>query len=410
MRSFPKFNGRMVVPYLTVVALSASLLACGGGGTQIVDGGITGSGITMGRITSFGSIYVNGIKFDVDNASFNRDGIASSGQSEFSIGEFIVINGSIDASGTTGVASSVQFTDALEGAVTTASTDGSTIEILGQSIKTDPLTVFYDFAALTDLTVGNIVEVSGVADATGVITATSIRLKSGSFVVGISENEVKGLVSNLNEASKTFSVGNITVEYGSASLEDFGAQNLANGQFVEAKSNTNLVGNNLIASVVELEDEYLSLGANTEAEIEGFVTNYTSAASFAVNGISVTTTSATSYKNGSAASIGLNVFLEVEGEVNASGVLVAEEISFEDADSGVELEGAIQSVDTVKNEVEIAGQVVVIDASTIMIDELRELSPFTINDLVVGDLVEVKGTALANGKILATKFEREEID
>lgn len=410
LRSLPKFNGRWVVPYLTVVVLSASLFACGGGGVQIVDGGITGSGITMGRITNFGSIFVNGIKFDVDNASFNRDGVVSTGQSEFSVGEFIVINGSIDASGTTGVATSVEFRDALEGAVTVASADGSTIEVLGQSIRTDPLTVFNGFAALTDLTVGNIVEVSGVADALGVITATSIRLKSTSFVIGVSENEVKGTVSNLNETNKTFNIGNISVEYGSATLNGFGSQGLTDGQFVEAKSDTNLVANNLVATEIEREDEYLSLGANTEAEIEGYVTSFTSATNFAVNGISVTTTSGTDYSNGSAATIALNGFLEVDGEVNASGVLVAEEISFKDADSSVELEGTIQSIDTVNMEVEIAGQVVVIDASTIMIDELLNISELTINDLRLGDAVEVKGLALANGKILATKFKREEND
>lgn len=405
-----KFKVSGIVRYLMIAFFSSALLACGGGGTNIADGGITGSGITMGRITNFGSIFVNGIKFDVDNASFNRDGVTSSGQSEFSVGEFIVINGSIDASGTTGVATSVQFDDALEGAVTVASADNTTLEVLGQLVKTDQLTVFYDFAALTDLTVGNIVEVSGVADADGVIIATSIRLITTSFIVGSSQNEVKGVVSNLNEVSKTFNIGAILVEYAGATLEDFDGQSLVNGQFVEAKSNTSLVGNNLLATVVELEDEFISLGANTEAEIEGYVTSYQSASSFAVNGISVTTLSSTRYSDGTSASIGLNVLLEVEGEVNSAGVLVAEEISFKEAEAANELEGTIQSIDLTASEVEVAGQVVVIDASTIMVDELFNLSPLTINDLRIGDLVEVKGTALTNGKILATKFEREEND
>lgn len=401
------------ITYLITIGLSTFMLACGGGsgsGGQVADGGITGSGITMGRITNFGSIFVNGIKFDVDNAAFSRDGLVSTGQSEFSVGEFIVINGSVDASGTAGVATTVEFRDALEGAVTKVSTDGVTIEVLGQSIKTDALTVLHGFALLTDLTLGNIVEVSGVVDASGVITATSIRLKSASFVVGVSENEVKGTVSNLNEVNRTFTIGNITVEYGSARFEGFGAKNLANGQFVEAKSDTNLVGNNLRATEIELEDEFISLSANSEAEIEGIVTRFSTSTNFAVNGIPVTTTSGTQFSNGTQATLGLNVFLEVEGRVNTSGVLVADEISFEDVESESELEGAIQSIDVVNSEVEIAGQVVVIDSSTLMIDELRDLSQFTINDLVVGDQIEVKGIALSNGKILATKFKRKDND
>ena len=46
------------------IILLLVLTACGGGGAS--DGGIGGTGITQGRITGFGSIIVNGIKFDVN--------------------------------------------------------------------------------------------------------------------------------------------------------------------------------------------------------------------------------------------------------------------------------------------------------------------------------------------------------
>ncbi|RKZ69084.1 MAG: hypothetical protein DRQ44_03495, partial [Gammaproteobacteria bacterium] len=50
------------------------LIACGGGGS---DGGsestpTTTSGVSLGTITGFGSVFVNGIKFNTDNASIFR--------------------------------------------------------------------------------------------------------------------------------------------------------------------------------------------------------------------------------------------------------------------------------------------------------------------------------------------------
>ena len=393
--------------------ISLFLFACGAGNSNltVANGGITGTGITLGRITNFGSIFVNGVRFDVDNATFLRDGKPSSGQSEFSVGEYIVINGTVDTTGTFGIATKVSFTDILEGAVTQASTDDSTIEILGQIVKTDQLTIFHNFMALGELATGNVVEVSGVKDAVGVIIATSIKLKQVGFVAGISENELKGTVRNLSTSRQTFDINNISIEYGSASLEGFGGVSIQNGQFVVAKSDSAIIGNILNASKVELEEEFQSFTENAEVEIEGKVTRFVSVTRFDLNGLIVTTNAETEYKNGVAADITLNTFLEVKGQVNRAGVLVAKEISFKDTESAIELEGNIESINLSGNEIIIFDQVVVVNASTLMIDGSDQLiSPLTINDLMIGDKIEIKGIALESGEILATKLEREDED
>ena len=175
--------------------LSALLSSCGGGIDVASNGdGITGTGITAGRVTGFGSICVNGIKFDVDKADFIRDGDTTTptDQSDFSIGEYIVIKGSVSVDGT-GIAEQVIFEDLLEGVVTKASNydnDANTIEILGQQIIIDGNTKLIDARTspparevtsllvcdespnfisfrLMDLIIGNIVEVSGVKNADG---------------------------------------------------------------------------------------------------------------------------------------------------------------------------------------------------------------------------------------------------
>ncbi len=411
-----------------LLPLFLMLNACGGSS----DGGMTGTGITAGRITNFGSVFVNGIQFNVDNATFSRDGVISQ-QSDFLVGEYVVIEGNVNPSGTSGTATKVIFTDLLEGEVTGVSTDEISIEVLGQNIKTDSLSIFHDFTNLTDLAVGSVVEVSGLRDASGVLVANSIELKQTVFIQGTSENEVKGMISNVNQAQMTFQIGAITIDYSNAEVDDFASGIPIAGQFVEAISNQPLNGNILIAFEVELEDEFLTVANNTEVEIEGLVTRFSSATDFDVNGINITTNNSTEFDDGVAGNLALNVLLEVEGIVNSSGVLVADKIKFRgssgssdddndddssdtdsndenvsDNNSEVRIEDSIQSINISSSEVVVAGTTIVIDATTLMRDKSdQEVSALTINDLAVGDNVEVRGFTLANGKVLATRFERD---
>jgi len=47
------------------------LLACtaGGGGDTAATGGMSGTGISQGSVTAFGSIFVNGIEWNLDSAA-----------------------------------------------------------------------------------------------------------------------------------------------------------------------------------------------------------------------------------------------------------------------------------------------------------------------------------------------------
>lgn len=318
--------------FLTLILLL--LNSCGGGGNgpdNIVSegGGISGTGITsIGVITRFGSIHINGIRFDVDNATFSRDGKVSTGQSEFSIGEYIVIKGTLNADKKTGVADSVSFTDIVEGQVTAIASQS--IDVLGQPILINQDTVFHGFTQLTELRRGNILEVSGIKNAKGENTATSMKLKQEQFDYD-SENEVKGTISQLNKALKTFSINRITVNYEGAEFKDISPDTLKDGQFVEVKSRSRLMGNTLIAYKIELEDEnYEVKDTEGEIELQGLVTRFVSIRDFDVNYQKVTTHPGTKYEHGKPGGIILNTLIEVEGKVNSAGVLVADEVSFDD--------------------------------------------------------------------------------
>ena len=331
----------------SVPLLSSLLVACGGGGLSAPDDG--SNGITAGRITGFGSIIVNGIRFDVDGATFSKDDVNSQ-QSDFQIGEYIVIKGSIDETGLNGIATEVIFKDLLEGQVTNVSIDGISIEVLGQTISTDEYTEFHGFTALTDLIEGSIVEISGIKDADGMIIATSIELEDDSFVNGESENEIKGIISGLNATLMTFQIGNLIIDYSTAELDDFDNDQPIDGQFVEVKSDQAISANTLIATKVELEEDEISSDTDSEMDIEGLVTRYVSATDFDVNGIAITTNDSTKFEHGLVTELALNVLVEVEGKFNDSGVLVADEVEFEDSDDD---DSEDDDNDEEENEVEI---------------------------------------------------------
>jgi hypothetical protein len=321
----------MTIKTLFAPLLAAVLLvACvGSNSLQLANGGIGGTGIAAGPITGFGSIFVNGIEYDIDTAKLTRNGHPATGQNEYRIGEYVTVKGTINADGVTGTASEVAFANELEGTVTAATQDGIHIGIMGQVIRVNALTVFHGFTQLAELSADNVVEVSGVRDGQDVLLAASITLKQLRYEPG-TVAEVKGFVRQLDAINKTFQIGNLTVDYAQALQKDFGTTALANGEYVEAKTRQALQGNRLLAYEIELENEYDHFETGTKVELEGVVTHFVSIAEFSVNRQAVVTTPSTAFEDGAASSLALNALVEIEGKINAQGVLVADEVSVKD--------------------------------------------------------------------------------
>ena len=252
------------------------IVSCSGSSTtttenaDVAEGGVGGTGISTGSLTGFGSIFVNGVEFDVGSAEFIRDGNNSFSESDFNIGEYVVVNGTVNADGLTGTASKVIFEDIVEGVVTSASTDNVSINVLGQKVISDKLTVFIGFKLLTDLLPGNVVEVSGFRNAAGEINATGILLKENAFIEGATEFELNGKIKTVDTTSLTFELGGLTVDYSQAVLEKITNNIPSLNLNVEVKSTKVLNGNTFFASVVEGKNTAFEIEENTEFEIPEF--------------------------------------------------------------------------------------------------------------------------------------------
>lgn len=383
--------------------------ACGGGGSGSQFAGIDGGGtpapvasaVAKGTITGFGSIIVNGVHYDIAGALISVDG-SPGNESDLEVGQVVVVKGTLASDGVTGTANTVTFDDVVEGPVSEIDTVAGTITVLGQLVRTDGDTTFDDSinpASLEGLTVGDIVEVSGFFLADGSINATRIELKPAG-----SEFEVTGLVSNVN--ATTFQINDLVVDYSAAMLDDFPGGAPEDGQPVEAKGMALGASGELLATRIEFKGADLADDGD-HVEVEGFVTRFGSITDFDVDGVTVTTNGSTEYENGTSADLALNQKVEVEGEFNASGVLVADKVEFKLA-GFIRIESLVEEVQA--NQLTLLGIVVRVEAATRIEDKSdADVRPFSLSDVSVGNYVEVRGYSDASG-IIATRLEREDFD
>jgi hypothetical protein len=102
-------------PVGMTLMLSLSLAACGSSGgsgdTTPVPPPSSTAKSAVGMITGFGSIYVNGVEYDTNGASYDVDDASASDDSALAVGMVVKVQGSVNADGRTGSASSVSYDD-----------------------------------------------------------------------------------------------------------------------------------------------------------------------------------------------------------------------------------------------------------------------------------------------------------
>lgn len=195
-------------------------------------------------------------------------------------------------------------------------------------------------------------------------------------------------------------------------LEDFPAGTVNAGDLVEVKGSNFSSTGALIATRVELKSDDFSGDDGDRVELEGFITRFAGSSDFDVAGAPVTTTAQIVYESGIAADLGLDIKVEVEGNLNTAGVLVATKVDIRSA-RAVRALAVVDSVDLGNDSFVILGITVKSDLLTRIEDKSsQDVEPFFVDNLVTGDYVEVRGTEMpaGSGEILAALIEREDLD
>jgi len=379
--------------------------ACGGGGgdTAATSGAASKAVVTYGTITGFGSVIIDGVRYDTSQARFKVDNTGGRTQNDLNVGQRVTVLGRKDDRGNH-FAEDVEYDAELNGLISAIDVQAGTLQALGQTIRTDAATVFFGVAELSALTVGDFIEVSGSRAADNNIVASYIEREAPE-----SEVELHGLITALDSAARTFSIGQQSVNYAGASISPAGFV-LANGSYVEVEGQ---VSNGvLVARKVESEDDFDDASNGTEAEIEGLIREVAAdRSSIRIDSTLARLSGSTVYSGGTVNDLVTGIEVEVEGVIAADGVIDARKVQLRNDrdDEDGELEGAISAIDSSNRTITVLGTIVRITDSTVFRDDRDENRNFTFASLVVGDYVEL-GLAEVDGVLVATKVERDPSD
>lgn len=315
------------------------LCGCGGGGSGGINfagpPGTVGSGLfSQGTITGFGSVIVNGVRFDDTVATVRVDGQPTTAQ-DLRLGMVVEVQGQRGADTTVGVANVIEAWSIAQGPVSLV--QSGQITVAGMRVQTSSSTVFDGVSSVAALSSGMTVAVWGLQSAadgsswaatrvarvsstvqvtTGVVnagpTVNGIRLsgaKAGSLTAGqlvrvqgsvvgpgnwqvdsvrlqgaqsvssssqAGEVEIEGLVTALLSGGH-FLLGSTEVDASGTSLSSSLAA-LTIGQRVEVYGSW--VGSILKATKLERENEQNL----DQAEIEARIEQFTSLSNFVVRG------------------------------------------------------------------------------------------------------------------------------
>lgn len=352
--------------------------------------------VTRGTIDGFGSVIVGGVHFDSDGATFSVDDRAGA-QADLRVGQVVTVKGSHD--GAEGVALEIIYDVNVEGTVTAVDASAGTLTVLGQVITTDAMTVF-EALDLATLSTGVRVEVSGYASGNGSILATYVALDDQDQ----DDEELSGTLAQLDTGAQTFRIGQQTVSYASLTSMDLDGASLANGLSVEVEGR--LSGDIFVASSIEAEER--DFEEETELEMQGVILAVNSETQeITVNGLTVRYDDETEFEHGGIAALVVGARVELEGYVDADGVLIAEEIEFEDTVE-IKLEGQVQA--TTATTVTVMGVEVTVDARTRVRDQRDDETYFNLEMLQTGDYVELVVQQTADGQYRARRLERDETE
>jgi hypothetical protein len=395
MNPFPVFPRRLARSALAVLAATLLAIGCGGGGGGASDAG--GSAFTVGTINGFGSIIVDGVRFDDSRAQVVDDDDQAHDRSELKLGmtvEVLSDRVQVESAGASAHASQIRFGAEIVGPVEALDAAAKQLTVIGQIVDVTDTTVFEDnlTGGLAALVVGDVVEVHAQFNsANGHYVAKRIEKKAQ-----VNFFRLRGVVSNLDATAKTFHIGGATLSYAQIAAADL-PPTFGNGSAVRVRLQTATVAG--VWQAVSIRSGVRKVEDHDEARVRGIVTDFTGIASFSVNGLTVTTSAATAFPDGTAG-IAVGVAVEVEGAIRA-GVLVASKVELEDRHAGDddrlnELHGTISALDT-------AAQTFVVREVKVHYSGTTGFSRGSPSDLANGKAVEVKGRLASDGVTLEAK-------
>jgi hypothetical protein len=364
----------------SMLALAVSALTgCGGGGAGsgllAALPGTGGTGLfAQGAIIGFGSVIVNGIRFDDAAASVNLDGVVASSQ-DLRLGMVADVQGQRGADLTLGVANAIEVWSIAQGVV--SQVQGGQFKVAGMLIQADAATVFDGISSVAALTNGLRVAVWGLqsgADGSR-WTATRVAVVSATALVSTGIVSAAGTLNGM-------------------ALSGSKAAGLGSGQLARVQGSLSTSGTSVQVDSFKLLGLQSGSLAQGDVEIEGLVTSLLSGSRFMLGNVEVDASNASLAASYRALSIGQRI--EVEG--NWQGRVLKAAMFGVESDQKLEqaeIEARIEQFTSLSNFV-VRGQRCNASGAT--------FSKGVAGDLKVGVKVKLQGTK-AGDVLMVTRLE-----
>ncbi len=414
--------------------LLTAINACGGSGgssdsnTPAPTGSAATAKTVVGTITGFGSIYLNGVEYDTDGASYDVDDETASDDSALSVGMVVKVMGSVNPDGRTGTANAVSYDDEIEGTVEELTTDSAdetikTFMVMNVQVQVSRGGTNFDAEDDPDFRFetimnGDNVEVSGEYKEY-VLMASFVEKQDAAD----DDFEAKGTVAGYEEGAESFmlilkngSSLNVTLAP-SAVIPSAGIQN---DQYVEIEGTIPDPLNapdSLLATKVELEDSDRLEDDDDEVELKGVLSYADVDMVWSVRDVTISFGEATAYKPASLRDAiedrsAAGLIVEVEGDY-LEGVLQVEEIELEEDELEFKADATVVSSDGRRDGiVQLAfGQAegmkdIIVNSETMFRDD-DAMDHFDLTSINAGDKVEIEARWMAElllrGDLLPTE-------
>jgi|25_taG_2_1085351.scaffolds.fasta_scaffold00745_2 hypothetical protein len=400
----------------------------GGGGLDVADGGIRGTGSSVGPVSGFGSVFVNGVRFNTAGAQIiSDDGVTCEPDQNCTQpvekGMILNINGEWRDDGE-GTANLVEYDDTFRGPVSSVQSftdsDGSIVRIeigiLGQTIVADKQTVFSQ-TSLAALSQGSFVRISGWPTASGRYRAAFVGITSASDQQGLGSSsvEIEGKANEVAENLNRFWINGTLIEYPETvgvfkdGLTEADLSTFTGAIEVEGEPAMIIGESGILADTIGKGESRRYEGeTNADIEFVGPITDAYDPASRSLtsNGLTVIVPSDTELEDGLILSeLTSGTLIQVEGVFDSEGRVVASEIGSREANAAIS--GPI-TVPLSEDRFEVGGVLVRITRFTLLSDDDN---PISMTELQSGASVDVEGIERTSDGVVfveALKIERED--
>ncbi len=400
---------KLIQPFsvcLIISLITLQLTSCGSGEDTA---GIDASGspiASQGTIDGFGSVIVNGIRFDSSKALILVNGQAAT-EDDLRTGYQVTVTGILHENNAA-IAEKIEFYPELAGEITYIDKNKNQIVVSGRLVQINFRTLFgssIESNNLDGLSIGDKVQISGHQNTTQLLTATRIDIDTELTANLV---QLSGEISNLNESLHQFTLADTVINYAGASLINIYGYQLNNRMRVSVKG---IKGSNNEIQAQQIYDLNYEVGSDIpHLELEGRITQFTSPTDFEVNGVRCTTNSQTEYEFAAASNLTVDASIEISGTKDSNGVLVADQIQFDNQDEN-HVEGQVVSIHINSGYIPTGsiqiGNVTIKTTSSTRYEDRSDLfnRRFNLSSIMVGDYLSVT-ICNQNGELVASKIER----